>query len=322
MSTVAPFSPASLLVFHILFHVALALNSAFVRRVSFAPLAAILIYLLLNTSTEHLTQNWLTGHMLVIELLTASDYLLVTDAHEELRQSSSVASISAAPFPERLQWALKLTLNPRGIGWLHEPTAALPPKPTASRPSFLITQALHLAFYIALLLVVGRATSSIPTLHKGSPGLGMLVSGGVFFDCFLSVWVCGILTTARIFSTPGSMHILSGNSEESFGTKFFALLLSHAKLVAHRVMGLRPGSTMSAYAVVITLEDIAIATGKKLGLNSRVWKAAGYVWVLTWLTLSVPIWMDKQIAAGFMDMKSKGGMTLKFAALGDLYIDM
>jgi hypothetical protein len=77
-----------------------------------------------------------------------------------------------------------------------------------------------------------------------------------------------------------------------------------------------------AQAAVITLEDIAVAAGKELGLKSRVWKVVGHVWVLTWFTLSVPVWMDPQIAAGFMDLKSRGGMTLKFAALGDLYIDM
>ncbi|KAF8216594.1 membrane bound O-acyl transferase family-domain-containing protein [Mycena galopus ATCC 62051] len=380
-----PFPPVLLLAFHILFHVALAINSVFVRRASFAPLGAILIYLLLNTSTGHLTQNWLTGHMLVIELLTASDYLLITgDVHRDLRESgAALPSISDAPFSERLKWATKLTLNPRGIGCLHEPTASLPPRPTASRSSFLISQTAHLAFYAALLVAVGRATTSIPTLHKGSPGMGsnglpqqllsvLLVGMALYTSACLRGCVFRLLFVSLGLWDPHDCPDLFDSWRHAYTVRKFwgkfwhqilrRLLLSHSRLLAHRIMRLQPGSTMSAYiqlfaafflsglihyigqymllrdslnplpkgplifflsqAVVITLEDIVIAAGKELGLKSRVWKVVGYVWVLTWLTLSVPVWMDKQVAAGFMDLKSRGGMTLKFAALGDFYIDM
>jgi hypothetical protein len=191
------FPPAYLLAFHILFYFALSSNSALVRRVSFPPLAAILIHLLVNTSTSHLTQDWLTGHMLVIELLTASDYLLVTaDLHTDLRELGAGPSISDAPFSERLKWALKLTLNPRGIRWLHEPIAALPPRPTATRSTFLVSQALRLAFYAALLFAVGQANNYIPALHKGSPGLG---SNG-WLQQLISVFLVGmsLYTTACV----------------------------------------------------------------------------------------------------------------------------
>ncbi|KAJ6576560.1 membrane bound O-acyl transferase family-domain-containing protein [Mycena vulgaris] len=381
--SIEAFSPLYLLSFHILFHITLAINSATIRRISFAPLCAILIYLHLNTSTGHLTQNWLTGHMLVIEVFTASDYLLVTKDVHDLRQSDRLTSISESPFSERLKWAQKLTLNPRGIGWAHEPTDALPPKPTTSRPSFLVSQVLHFAWYTALLEVVGLAARSIPVLHKDSHGLG---SNG-WLQQLLSVFTLGmsLYTSAclrgcifRILFVglgvwdPHECPDLFDSWQHAYTVRKFwgkfwhqilrRLLLSHARLFSYRVMGLRPGTPSSAYvqlfaafilsgiihqfgqymltrddlypsskgplffflsqAMIITVEDSIISVGKKAGLRGRSWKVVGFLWVLAWLTLSVPIWMDKQVAAGFMDAEFKGGMSMKFVVFGDLYIDM
>ncbi|KAJ7759240.1 membrane bound O-acyl transferase family-domain-containing protein [Mycena metata] len=382
-ASVVAFTPVYLLAFHILFHIVLALNSAPIRRVMFVPLSAILLYLLLRTSTGHLAQNWLTGHMLVIELLTASDYLLVTvDVHKDLRQSAILA-ISEASFSDRLKWALKLTLNPRGIGWLHEPSHALPPKPTASRSSFMISQGIHLAFHTILLLAVGRAITSVPTLQRGSHGMGssgwslrllsvFLLGTSLYTSACLRGCIFRLLFVGLKVWQPEECPYLFDSVQHAYTVRNFwgkfwhqilrRLLLSHARAFAHRVALLRPGSVMSAYvqlfvafflsgvihhlgqymltrdylnpfsrgplifflaqAVVITLEDIVIALGRKVGLKSKGWKVLGFIWVLAWFTLSVPVWMDQQIAAGFMDAKFKGGMSLKFVALGDLYLDM
>ncbi|KAK7012864.1 acetyltransferase sirH [Favolaschia claudopus] len=380
-----PFPPQHLLAFHLLFHVALATNPITVRRACFPPLAAILIYLLYNTSTPHRTQNWLTGHMLVIELLTASDYLLVTADVHELRQTGtdSKFSISTAPFVARLKWASRLTLNPRGIGWLHEPTSALPPRPTASRSTFLVCQIVQFAVHAFALLVIGRAASSVPVLRTGSPGLG---SNG-WLQRLLAVLLLwsSLYTCARVrgcamrivfvglgFWDPYECPELFDSWRQAYSVRKFwgkfwhqiirRILVSHSKLIAHRILNLHPGSTASAYtqlfvafflsgiihysgqymllrdesrpmpkgplvfflaqAVVITLEDGLVAVGKKLHLTSGWWRVIGYAWVVAWLSISTPVWIDQQVAAGFMDIENKGGMTLKFAVLGDLYLDM
>ncbi|KAJ7631226.1 membrane bound O-acyl transferase family-domain-containing protein [Roridomyces roridus] len=374
-----PFSPILLLIFHISFNIALALKVLAIRRLLFVPLCAILIYLLLNTSTGHLAQNWLTGHTLAVEMFATSDYILVTkDVHNELRPVKQLAPITDAPFMERYNWVSKLLLNPSGIGWLHEPTAAIPPKPVSSRRAFLLAQAFRLAFYALLLDGAGRATRFVPVLHTGSRGLG---SEGLLQQ-FLSVSLFWTILYAAA-SLRGCCHRLFFvganlwnhhdcpdlfNSWEhiytlrSFWGKFWhqtlrRIFVSHARWLAHRVMGLQPGSQLSAYvqlfaaffvsglihslgqymltrqpsrgplvfsmtqAMGITLEDFLVTLGKRLGFRGVVWKVVGVVWVVAWFTVTTPIWMDNQIKAGLLDPEV-GGMSIKFAALGDLFIKL
>ena len=69
--------------------------------------------------------------------LTASDYILLRNRQPELRKIGQKKATSEMTFKERLKWAVSLLATPRGIGWAHEPTDQIPPRPTASRRKFM-----------------------------------------------------------------------------------------------------------------------------------------------------------------------------------------
>jgi hypothetical protein len=79
----------------------------------------------------------------------ASDYIFLTDVQRELRQvplrpptnaAVTEGPIENAPLWRRIRWAIALLNSPRGIGWAHEPTSALPAHPPLgiSRPTFVV----------------------------------------------------------------------------------------------------------------------------------------------------------------------------------------
>ena len=116
------------------------------RWMFFPPVAVIATFLLFRFNVEPVT----------ILLLIASDFLLLTDVQRELRLIGQLKSISDAPLSERLIWAVKLTTGLRGVGWAHEPTAALPPRPTSlTRGQFVVSRVKRLVLY-ALLVDVGQ----------------------------------------------------------------------------------------------------------------------------------------------------------------------
>jgi len=72
-------------------------------------------------------------------------------------------------FTERLAWASSLLATPRGIGWAHEPTAHLSPKPTASRGKFIASQLLWIIFYHILLDIAHTHGLQNPCYWTGGP---------------------------------------------------------------------------------------------------------------------------------------------------------
>ena len=127
------------------------------RWMFFPPVAVIATYLLLRSNVEAVTTL----------LLIASDFLVLTDVQRELRLKGQTKSISDAPLSDRLIWAVKLITGPRGIGWEHEPTAALAPRPAGlTRGQFIVSRVKLLVLY-ALLLDVGQMIiRHNPSFHK------------------------------------------------------------------------------------------------------------------------------------------------------------
>ena len=72
-------------------------------------------------------------------------------------------------FTERLMWAISLLATPRGIGWAHEPTAHLPPRPMASRKKFIASQFFWILFYSILWNITIIHTQENPCFRTGGP---------------------------------------------------------------------------------------------------------------------------------------------------------
>jgi len=74
-------------------------------------------------------------------------------------------------FKERLMWSASLLATPRGIGWAHEPTDQIPPRPTASRGKFIVSQFLWIIFYFILWDVALIPVRENPCFKMGGPSL-------------------------------------------------------------------------------------------------------------------------------------------------------
>jgi hypothetical protein len=100
---------------------------------------------------------------------TAFDYILLRNRQPELRKIGQKKATSEMSFTERLIWAASLLLNMRGVGWTHEPTNHIPPRPTASRGKFIASQVLWIMFYNNLLDIALIHIQGNPCFMPGGP---------------------------------------------------------------------------------------------------------------------------------------------------------
>jgi hypothetical protein len=99
----------------------------------------------------------------------ASDYILLRNHQPELRKIGQKKATSEMTFTERLTWATSLLATPRGIGWAHEPTDCIPPRPTTSRGKFIASQFLWFMLYYIILDVVLIHIQGNPCFMPGGP---------------------------------------------------------------------------------------------------------------------------------------------------------
>lgn len=139
--------PDGRVVFAILSLSVLGLTEAtpWARKVIFAPIAALSIYLVFFTASDSLPNDYFQGCATMINLFRMSDLLLLTDVQKEIRKKGETRNISTLPFFTRLWWALSLYVSLRGVGWDHEPTSHLPTPPKTSKLRFVLRQTVALA---------------------------------------------------------------------------------------------------------------------------------------------------------------------------------
>ena len=137
---------------HILLFIALAVRPSLYRKLWFLPILCLNIWLLFyvpNTGEPPLTSNALGGAIFGC-LLSASDFILLTDVQKELRLQNDKRDIPASPLSARMVWAFSLVTSPRAVGWAHEPTGRIPAKPKTSRWTFVASRLFLGAYYCML----------------------------------------------------------------------------------------------------------------------------------------------------------------------------
>ncbi|KIM38973.1 hypothetical protein M413DRAFT_447332 [Hebeloma cylindrosporum] len=137
----------------------------------FIPIFIIYIYSVFFCASDSAPSDFsiVTSFMGLIP--TASDYILLRDRQPELQQIGQKKPTSEMTFTERLTWAASLLATSRGIGWKHEPTAHIPPRPTTSRGEFIASQFLWLIFYYILLDIALSHVQENPCFRIGGPSL-------------------------------------------------------------------------------------------------------------------------------------------------------
>lgn len=144
------FSPCLMALAVCLNLLALTIRSSPYRRILFLPTASIYCYLAFRTTTGDAAGDIGLGNNMMSLLLFAVDYILLTDVQSELRLKSQTSSISSAGFLDRLWWAVRLFLTPRGIGWVHASSSLRYPQKPSSRTRFVSAKLLE-AFACVLL---------------------------------------------------------------------------------------------------------------------------------------------------------------------------
>lgn len=93
------------------------------------------IYISFYTTTGNRGYDYLLSSNSFVQLLMASDYMILTDTHRELKKTAQKGSVADLSFTERLKWAVNLYCSPRGVGWVHERRLTM--LPVQSRREFL-----------------------------------------------------------------------------------------------------------------------------------------------------------------------------------------
>ncbi|SJL08397.1 uncharacterized protein ARMOST_11760 [Armillaria ostoyae] len=105
------------------------------RRLLFLPIFVTAHYLVYHTIMSDIFSSLTIGASIPPLVVSALDYILLTDPQTGLFQTGQ--TVPQAAFPDlksRLKWSLSLLTSQRGIGWTHEPRN-LPQSPyTTSTP--------------------------------------------------------------------------------------------------------------------------------------------------------------------------------------------
>jgi len=156
----------------------------------------------------------------------AVDYILLRNHQPELRKIGQKKIFSEMSFTERVVWAISLLISPRGIGWAHESTAHLPPRPTTSRGKFIISQLLWLIHYSILYDIVLTHSQGNPCFQSGGPSFGafgwlwrttVCVHIVTFYCTMSAVYaVLSIISVAARLHEPGDWPHIFGSLYDAY----------------------------------------------------------------------------------------------------------
>lgn len=197
----ANFSGSLLVLSQGLLFLALVVRPSPHRWILFTPIAGISCYLVFFTTSGIVTSDYALGSVILAFLCIASDYVLLTDVQRELR----AASHSQPPHSlwSRIRWAAQLFASFRGIGWEHEPTSFIRPRPRpSSRAAFVASQLLWAVWYILLFDLANLYSRWNPSFAKGGPSLAAF--GWFWRSLNIFGWVVPAVTQMSIQHTLSS----------------------------------------------------------------------------------------------------------------------
>jgi len=129
-------------------------------RWTFWPLILFCTIHLMQVTTGNFFADYVYGSGLVSSLLTATDYILLTEVQRDfwVIGKKEWSSIESKPLWTRFQWACSLMQTQTGVGWNWEPKglSKTRPPPGTTRPRFISKQFLR-AIILVLLLDMSTA---------------------------------------------------------------------------------------------------------------------------------------------------------------------
>lgn len=191
----------------------------------FIAIASISIYMTFFCASSNPTSDYLNICPLTTFFFASSDLLLLRKYNREL-QPLGQKPLSKMPFKDRLLWAASLSGNRRGIGWTHEPTRYLPPRPSSTPVKFILSQLMWMVFYFLQFDITNMLVRANPCFATGGPSLtafGWLWRSTVLLYvslmyCMLSLLytACSIVSVAVGMSEPRDWPDLFGSFLEAY----------------------------------------------------------------------------------------------------------
>lgn len=290
----------ALLYTHLLIFLAIVQRPSPYRKHCFLPVFFLSLYLFFFqpiTSGFSTTGNSF-GCALATSILTASDYILLTDVQNELRLQNDKQHIPSAPLRTRMGWALRLLTSQRAIGWTHEPTGRIRPKPTASRWAFVISRMFWVAYYVVLFDLLQIMMQWNFAVIKGEVNyggkFGWLLTRISFLPCLIEIHLGVSMTYSSMaaasvtlgLAEPRQWPPIFGHWSEAFTVGRYwgrtwhqvlrRLLTAHGKFVANEVLHLQSGTSLAWHVqlyVAFALSGLLHLAGEYRALNN--WKTGG-----------------------------------------------
>ncbi|KAJ7590582.1 membrane bound O-acyl transferase family-domain-containing protein [Mycena floridula] len=272
-SELVPFSPWLLVLYLFLCFTPLVVRPSGYRRLFFIPIVAQTYFVLFYTTTGNITSDYGLASAWFTLFFISSDFILLTDVQNELHRvkpPQGSEPVSQENFWVRLKWAWSLFTSPRGIGWTHEPTAVLSPRP--GRRNFILKQLARVAVLGFIFDLVTWHNQFNPAYFRDGPSLA---SYGWFWryesiwgwaaqayiaiaiqNCFISI------LSVVLGSDPEDWPWLFGSFLDAWTVRRFwgrtwhqllrRFVTAHGRFVSGRVLGLRRGTNLSSYVQLYT----------------------------------------------------------------------
>ncbi len=162
------------------------------RRLFIVPIILVVAFFFQFALQNHSFLEYNCACYIVGLLFTASDYIFLTDVQRELFVKGQKEPAFHLSLFERVKWATPLLINPRCIGWSHESTNTLPPRPPPSvtRWKFIFQELGKLARDVVLFEVL--TTYIMKTDYFSIHGRSMAADG--FFWRMVNMLVYGNYT--------------------------------------------------------------------------------------------------------------------------------
>lgn len=279
--------------------IALVVRPSPYRKLWFLPILCLNIWLLFcvpNTGESPSTSNSL-GCAIFCSVLTASDFILLTDVQKELRLQNDKRDIPASSLSARMVWALKLMTSQRAVGWAHEPTGRIPAKPKTSRWTFVVSRLFLGAYYYMLsdllrilaqwrFAVVRRGTTDVGVLGSLLDRMTYLTALAEVQMGLTMPYICmSAVSVALGLTEPKEWPAMFGSWSEAYTIGRFwgrtwhqmlrRLLTVHAKFVV-KVLHIKNGTSLSWHVqlfVVFTLSALLHLVGEYRIFNN--WTSGG-----------------------------------------------
>ncbi|KAJ6514288.1 membrane bound O-acyl transferase family-domain-containing protein [Mycena vitilis] len=308
-----PFSDALWGVYLSLLLVSLVVKPTPYRGLLFLPILPLTAYVLLST-TGTFNGDYYLGLGCLTMFWTASDLMVFTDVQRTLCQvplkgAAAAPAIEEGPIEDaslwrRTRWAFALLNSPRGVGWAHEPTSALPAHPPAGTPrATFVAQRLWKAMQFFLLHDACNLHVRWNAMYRpdgaGWTADGWIWRGVVTAGWGLSAYSALMLGTSLLsagsvacgLSEPEEWPPLFGGPREAWTIRKFwgrgwhqlmrRFVSVHGKFLAQRVLKLSPGGNPSAYVQLYTafLLSAAVHYGAET-MALRHWGGGAFVFFM------------------------------------------